>query len=242
MVSPDGLDWVTANNVDANAWRMVCWAEELGLFCAVADSGTNNKRVMTSDDGLNWTATTPPVINTWRAVCYSPELREFCSVSDNGTGDRVMTTSEDNVKINGPVNMSNNRITSVANPIDPQDVATKNYTDTKVAPYIFSAHRSAQRLTSDNNTSDPNTAITITGTHKIVSISGSLRNCGTTTTENVYVYPMGIFMHNSGTYGYSNWYYTGYTSTRGTTTYYLRSQSGGGSVPGGLSWVIEYTR
>ena len=50
MTSPDGVNWTIRTSAADNSWRSVCWSPELGLFCAVADSGTGN-RVMTSPDG-----------------------------------------------------------------------------------------------------------------------------------------------------------------------------------------------
>jgi hypothetical protein len=54
-----GITWnantfTTRTSAADNNWRDVVWAPELGLFVAVAVSGTGN-RVMTSPDGINWT-------------------------------------------------------------------------------------------------------------------------------------------------------------------------------------------
>ena len=76
-----------------NPWRSVCWAPELGIFCAVAASGAGN-RVMTSPDGVTWTARTGTLDNAWRGVCWSPELSLFVAVADTGAGNRVMTSPD----------------------------------------------------------------------------------------------------------------------------------------------------
>jgi hypothetical protein len=88
-----GAPWISSVSGANNNWRSVCWSPELGLFCAVASSGSSN-RVMTSPDGAAWTLHPAAVDNKWRAVCWSPELELFCAVADGGTGDRVMTSPD----------------------------------------------------------------------------------------------------------------------------------------------------
>ena len=48
MTSPDGINWTTRASAADNNWSGIAWAPELGLFAAVAFSGTGN-RVMTID-------------------------------------------------------------------------------------------------------------------------------------------------------------------------------------------------
>ena len=86
-------NWYVKLSATSNNWMSVCWSPELGLFCAVADSGTDN-RVMTSPDGVNWTIRTSAANNGWYSVCWSPELGLFCAVAYSGTGNRVMTSPD----------------------------------------------------------------------------------------------------------------------------------------------------
>lgn len=83
--------WITKASSADNSWNSVCWSPELGLFVAVAQSGTGN-RVMTSPDGTTWTSRTSAADNQWSSVCWSPELGLFVAVSVSGTGNRVMTS------------------------------------------------------------------------------------------------------------------------------------------------------
>ena len=85
--------WLISTSAADNTWRTVCWSAELGLFCAVSDSGTGN-RIMTSPDGITWTARVSPADNSWLSVCWSAELGMFCAVATSGTGDRVMTSAD----------------------------------------------------------------------------------------------------------------------------------------------------
>jgi len=87
-----GQNWQSAvSGVIGNNWYSVCWSSELGLFCAVANSGTTNQRVMISSNGLNWrNALTGVLDNSWNHICWSPELGKFCTV---GTGN-VMVSSD----------------------------------------------------------------------------------------------------------------------------------------------------
>ena len=88
-----GAAWLASTSAADNSWYSICWASELGLFCAVAISGTGN-RVMTSQDGITWTARTSAADNNWISVCWSPELGLFCAVANSGTGNRVMTSPD----------------------------------------------------------------------------------------------------------------------------------------------------
>jgi chromosome segregation ATPase len=76
-----------------NNWRCVCWSPELGIFVAVAVSGTKN-RVMTSPDGITWTYQFNPVDINYQSICWSPELGLFVAVANNGSNDRVMTSPD----------------------------------------------------------------------------------------------------------------------------------------------------
>ena len=91
MTSPDGITWTIRTSAADNAWGAIAWSPELGLFAAVAYTGTGN-RVMTSPDGITWTIRTSAAGNSWRAIAWSPELGLFAAVALNGTGNRVMTS------------------------------------------------------------------------------------------------------------------------------------------------------
>ena len=84
--------WTTQRSAADNLWQSVCWAPELGLFVAVAESGTGN-RVMTSPDGVTWTARTTND-NNWRSICWASEIGIFAAVAYTGTGNRVMTSPD----------------------------------------------------------------------------------------------------------------------------------------------------
>jgi hypothetical protein len=96
-----GKNWVNAvsgvlgTGLD-NQWTSVCWSPELGLFCAVAQSGNTNERIMISSDGLNWrNAINVPSISNWFSVCWSPKLGLFCAVgySTGTTIQRVIVST-----------------------------------------------------------------------------------------------------------------------------------------------------
>jgi hypothetical protein len=82
--------WTTQSSAADNSWFSITWAPELGIFAAVANTGTGN-RVMTSPDGANWTTRTTND-NAWNSIAWAPELSLFVAVSYNGTGNRVMTS------------------------------------------------------------------------------------------------------------------------------------------------------
>jgi hypothetical protein len=85
--STDGETWSPVV-AEAGGWTSVCWADTLGLYVAVAVSGTN--RAMTSPDGLSWT-THPVEGNPWVSVCWSSALGKLVAVAYSGSS-RVMTS------------------------------------------------------------------------------------------------------------------------------------------------------
>ena len=82
--------WTVRSSAADNGWLSVCWSKEVGLFVAVAETGTGN-RVMTSPDGISWTARSSAADNAWHSVCWSKEVGLFVAVAYTGTGNRVMT-------------------------------------------------------------------------------------------------------------------------------------------------------
>jgi len=82
MYSANGIDWTGVNCGLDQAWISICWSDTVGLFVAVASSGTGN-RVMTSPDGINWTSRTSAADNTWQSVCYGGGL--YVAVASDGT-------------------------------------------------------------------------------------------------------------------------------------------------------------
>jgi predicted RecA/RadA family phage recombinase len=86
--------WDSRTSAADNQWTSVCWAPELGLFCAVSENGDYNQ-VMTSPDGINWDLRVTPANNSkWWAVCWSAELGLFCAVAWSGLDGLVMTSPD----------------------------------------------------------------------------------------------------------------------------------------------------
>ena len=84
---PPGTEWTAIQAAEDNAWRSVCYAQDKGLFVAVASTGDN--RIMTSPDGINWTARQAPENNTWMSVCYGGGW--FVAV---GYGNRIIRSQD----------------------------------------------------------------------------------------------------------------------------------------------------
>ena len=85
--------WTARVPANDDSWRDICWSPQLGLFVAVAFSGTN--RVMTSSDGINWDLKTAAQLSTtWVSVCWSPELRIFVAVAEGNLTNSVMTSTD----------------------------------------------------------------------------------------------------------------------------------------------------
>ena len=91
MTSPDGAAWTVRTSAADNGWMNVAWSPELGLFCAVANTGSSN-RVMTSPDGLTWTSGSSAADNNWTSLCWAPDLGLFAAIGNSGSGTRAMTS------------------------------------------------------------------------------------------------------------------------------------------------------
>jgi hypothetical protein len=94
MTSPDGINW-TSRTASANLeWNSVAYSSLIGLFAAVARTGTGN-RVMTSPDGITWTSRTSAADNSWTSIINGTGGEGlFVAVSQTGTLDRIMTSSD----------------------------------------------------------------------------------------------------------------------------------------------------
>jgi hypothetical protein len=88
MVSTDGITWTETNHGLANGWRGLAYSTTLGVYMAVADTGTN--RVMYSTDGTDWASLTPAADNSWWGICWASDFQIFVIVGYSGT-ERVMT-------------------------------------------------------------------------------------------------------------------------------------------------------
>ena len=85
--------WTSRTSAADNGWFAIAWSPALGLFAAVAYTGTGN-RVMTSPDGITWTSRTSAADNNWHGIAWSPALGLFAAVANSGTGNRVMTSPD----------------------------------------------------------------------------------------------------------------------------------------------------
>ena len=106
-------NWTMYSAANSNQLRSVVWAPSLSLFCAIGDSGTNN-RAQTSPDGITWTVRTTPSAanNNWQGLAWSPELSLFVAVAGSGTNNRVMT-SPDGIAWTARTSAQDNNWTSV---------------------------------------------------------------------------------------------------------------------------------
>jgi hypothetical protein len=86
-------NWISRSSAVDNIWEGVAWSPELGLFVAIAYTGSGD-RVMTSPDGINWTIRSSAADNNWNDIAWSSELGLFAAVAGSGSGDRVMTSTD----------------------------------------------------------------------------------------------------------------------------------------------------
>lgn len=95
MSSPDGTTWTSRTPANANAWRDVVWAADVGLFVAVSVDGAavTGQRSMTSPDGITWTGNNTATVGTWVTVAWSPALSQLIAVGPTSGGAQVMTST-----------------------------------------------------------------------------------------------------------------------------------------------------
>ena len=88
-----GINWTLRASVIpvGRSWNSICWAAELGLFCAVNQNSA--AVVVTSPDGITWTERAIPNSRAWVSVCWSAELGLFCAVNQNSAAF-VMTSPD----------------------------------------------------------------------------------------------------------------------------------------------------
>lgn len=82
MTSPDGEVWTSRTAASSSHWVDVVWAEDLGLFVAVASNG-GTSGAMTSPDGETWTLRTT-VNKPWVSIAWAPEIGYLAAVEGTG--------------------------------------------------------------------------------------------------------------------------------------------------------------
>lgn len=108
-------------------------------------NGTTSNMTITADNGINVKAITGLVeIDgknvTIKAIASSEQVvsdSELLLQSDNNmhlTTTNSLTINAGSMNINNTLSMTTHRITNTLDPVNPQDVATKNYVDTRPAP------------------------------------------------------------------------------------------------------------
>jgi hypothetical protein len=85
--------WTSRTTTLDSNWYDICWSPELGLLCAVSNS-TSGYRIMVSTDGINWIIVITQTSNEWTSVCWSPELKLFCIVASGGSFSYVVTSTD----------------------------------------------------------------------------------------------------------------------------------------------------
>ncbi|MBF0116847.1 MAG: hypothetical protein HQM04_17615 [Magnetococcales bacterium] len=92
MTSPDGMTWTGQTAAAVRGWRSVIHVPALGLFVAVAMSGSGN-RVMTSPDAVTWTlrASANDALG-WTGVAYGNGI--LVAVTQDGTTQQAMTSPD----------------------------------------------------------------------------------------------------------------------------------------------------
>ena len=89
-------DWSLITLPLDRGFRRITWSPELELFCCVANSGTDN-RVMISKDGKTWSFVEAAANNNWIGVTWSPSLGIFAAVSAATGGTQQIMISEDGI-------------------------------------------------------------------------------------------------------------------------------------------------
>lgn len=102
VISSDGITWTAVTLSSAAGWTSVVWAEDLGLFVAVADSGAT-ARCMTSPNGTTWTDRTVPA-SAWKSLAWAREAGLLTAV---GPTTGVDIISKDGINWESRTNIAN---------------------------------------------------------------------------------------------------------------------------------------
>jgi len=107
MTSPNGKTWTQTALISYANLYDVCWAAELGLFCAVGGNSTTGRGVIyTSPDTATWTSRTYPWFGTAgdngiTGICWSSTLGLLVAAGANSSSGNNVATSSDGVNWTG---------------------------------------------------------------------------------------------------------------------------------------------
>lgn len=96
--APYDANWTVLNTPVGNDWECIDYSPELGLFCAVASSGTDDRVIIW--DGVNdWRLPTGLTCsnrnNNWKTNVWNPDLGLWCAFSSSGLAGYACMTSPD---------------------------------------------------------------------------------------------------------------------------------------------------
>ena len=93
-ISTGTYQWVSAVAAASNSWFSIDWSPQLGIFAAVAFSGSAGDQVMVSTNGTTWTTGSAAASNSWISIAWSPQLAIFAAVATSGSaGNQLMISS-----------------------------------------------------------------------------------------------------------------------------------------------------
>ncbi len=79
------LNIINSTNYANNNWTSICWSDEMKVFVAIGNSGSN--RIMISNNGTTWYNKTLSINNNWTSICWSDLLSRFIGISTNNTNN-----------------------------------------------------------------------------------------------------------------------------------------------------------
>jgi alpha-tubulin suppressor-like RCC1 family protein len=91
-----------------NNWTSICWSDEMKVFVAIANSGSN--RIMISNNGITWYNKILSVNNNWTSICWSDLLSRFIGVSTDNTNNILYSNIGTNSLLSTVTTISNKQI------------------------------------------------------------------------------------------------------------------------------------
>ncbi len=94
------MTWQTEASVADNEWRCVRWTPELRQYCAIAATGTADKKIMIKNPGENWRLPTGLLSlsnrnNNWRGLVWCAEWGIWVASAASGTTGYMCAKSSD---------------------------------------------------------------------------------------------------------------------------------------------------
>ncbi len=119
------LNLINTTNYANNNWTSICWSDEMKVFVALANSGSN--RIMISNNGTTWYNKNLSIDNNWTSICWSDLLSRFIGISTNNTNNILYSNIGTDSLLSTLPTISNRQIGFTNNSLTIGGTLSQNY-------------------------------------------------------------------------------------------------------------------